>query len=70
MISELNIYGMYVPPMLLWFGEALLLSVLLRRLLGWFGWYRFVWHRPLFDLASLVVLLGGVVAAHARWLPQ
>ncbi|HEY2621771.1 MAG TPA: DUF1656 domain-containing protein [Acetobacteraceae bacterium] len=53
MISELNIYGMYVPPMLLWFGG-----------------YRFVWHRPLFDLALLVVLLGGVVAAHARWLPQ
>jgi hypothetical protein len=69
-ISELNIYGMLIPPMLLWFGEALLISALLRRILGWLGAYRFVWHRPLFDLALLVILLGGVVAAHARWLPQ
>ena len=69
MISELNIYGMFVPPMLLWFGVALLVSALLRRVLGWFGCYRFVWHRPLFDLALLVILLGGVVAVQARWLP-
>jgi Protein of unknown function (DUF1656) len=67
MISEVNIYGMFVSPMLLWVGAALLLSALVRRALAWSGFYRFVWHRPLFDLALLVILLGGVVAVQARW---
>jgi hypothetical protein len=70
MISEINIYGMFVSPMLLWVGATLLISALVRRTLDWFGFYRFVWHRPLFDLALLVILLGGVVAAQARWLAQ
>jgi hypothetical protein len=30
--------------------------------LAWTGFYRFVWHRPLFDLALYVVLLGVVVS--------
>jgi Protein of unknown function (DUF1656) len=67
MISEVNIYGMFVSPMLLWVGAALVTSALVRRVLGWLGFYRFVWHRPLFDLALLVILLGGVVAVQARW---
>jgi hypothetical protein len=68
MISEVNIYGMFVSPMLLWVGAALLISSMVRRALGWLGLYRFVWHRPLFDLALLVILLGGVVAVQAQWL--
>ena len=67
MISEVNIYGLFVSPMLLWVGAALLLSAVVRRLLAWLGFYRFVWHRPLFDLALLVILLGGVVAIQSRW---
>jgi hypothetical protein len=39
----------------------------LRRLLRWIGFYRFVWHRPLFDFALLVIVLGAVVAAATRW---
>jgi hypothetical protein len=68
MISEVNVYGMFVSPMLLWVGATLLISALVRRALDWLGFYRFVWHRPLFDLALLVILLGGVVAVQARWL--
>jgi uncharacterized protein DUF1656 len=68
MISEVDVYGMFVSPMLLWVGAALVLSALFRHALGWLGLYRFVWHRPLFDLALLVIVLGGVVAVHAQWL--
>ena len=32
----------------------------------WSGFYRFVWHRPLFDLALYVVLLGAVVFSGHR----
>jgi hypothetical protein len=70
MISEVDVYGMLVTPMLLWVGAALAVSALVRRALDRLGIYRFVWHRPLFDLALLVIVLGGVVALQARFLPQ
>ena len=68
MISEADVYGLLVAPMLLWIGAAMVLSAVVRRALGWLGFYRFVWHRPLFDLALLVLLVGGIVAFQARWL--
>ena len=68
MISEADVYGLLVAPMLLWVGVAMVLSAVVRRVLGWLGFYRFVWHRPLFDLALLVLLVGGIVAFQARWL--
>ena len=67
MIGEIDIYGVFVPPLLLWVGAALPLLALLRRLLARLGFYRFVWHRPLFDFALLVIVLGGVVALTSRW---
>lgn len=58
MIGEINIYGILFPPLLIWIGMALLLSAGLRRVLAALGIYRFVWHRPLFDLCLLVLLTG------------
>ena len=48
--------------MLLWAAIALGLSAVLRRVLAAIGFYRFVWHRALFDLAVTVLLLWGTVA--------
>lgn len=67
MTGEIDLYGVFVPSLLLWLGAALPLTAVLRRLLARFGFYRFVWHRPLFDLALLVSMLGGVVAVAGRW---
>jgi hypothetical protein len=67
MIGEVDLYGVFVAPLLLWLLLALPLTALLRRLLERLGAYRLVWHRPLFDLALLVCVLGGVVAAARRW---
>jgi len=58
MIGEINFCGVLFPPLLVWAGVALLLSMLLRRLLAAAGIYRFIWHRPLFDLSLLVILTG------------
>ena len=58
MSGEINIYGVLFPPLLIWIGIALLLSALLRRALAALGVYRFVWHRPLFDICLLVLLTG------------
>jgi hypothetical protein len=67
MIGEIDVYGVFVPPLLLWVGAALPLTAVLRRLLRLAGFYRFVWHRPLFDFALLVIVLGAIVAGTAHW---
>jgi hypothetical protein len=67
MMGEIDLYGVFVPSLLLSLGAALPLTAWLRRLLRWSGFYRFVWHRPLFDLALLVMVLGAVVALGTHW---
>jgi hypothetical protein len=67
MIGEIDVYGVFVPPLLLWVVAALPLTAVLRRALRWLGFYRLVWHRPLFDFALLVIVLGAVAAASTRW---
>ena len=67
MIGEVDVSGVFVPSLLLWVGAALPLTAVLRRVLRWCGFYKFVWHRPLFDLALLVIVLGAVVALANRW---
>ncbi len=67
MIGEIDIYGVLFPPLLVWLALALVLSALLRRLLAGAGLYRFVWHRPLFDLSLLVILTGLISLAMTRF---
>jgi len=67
MSSEVDVYGVFVPTLLVCLGATLPLTAGLRRLLRWCGFYSLVWHRPLLDLALLVIVLGAVVAASTRW---
>jgi len=69
MIGEFDIYGVYFPAFAVFAGIAFLLQIALKRLLDVSGVYRFVWHRPLFDLALYVVLLAAVTAAGTVVLP-
>lgn len=68
MIGEINVYGVFASPLLVWVAASLPLTALLRRLLRMVGFYQFVWHRPLFDFALLVIVLGAVAAIATRWL--
>jgi hypothetical protein len=67
MPGEIDVYGVFIPPLLVCVGAALPLTAAIRRLLRRFGFYRLVWHRPLFDFALLVIVLGAVVAVSTRW---
>ena len=69
MIGEFDIYGVYFPAFAVFAAIAFVLQVVIKRFLDAYGVYRFVWHRPLFDLAMYVVLLGVVTAAAAIILP-
>jgi Protein of unknown function (DUF1656) len=66
MIGEIDVYGVFVSPLLIWVVITLPLVALLRRRLAQAGFYRFVWHRPLFDLALLIIVIGVVVAVTSR----
>jgi hypothetical protein len=68
-IGEFDIYGVYFPAFAVFAAIALLLQIVINRLLAAFGFYRLVWHRALFDLATYVILLGVVTAAGASILP-
>ncbi|MER2264489.1 DUF1656 domain-containing protein [Methylobacterium oxalidis] len=63
MSGELDICGVFVPSLAAAMLGAFLLCLILRRVLARAGFYRLVWHRPLFDLALYVVLLGCIVSA-------
>jgi hypothetical protein len=65
-IGEFDIYGVYFPAFAVFAAIAFLLQVVIKWLLDASGFYRFVWHRALFDLAIYVILLGVVTAAGAN----
>lgn len=65
MIGEIDIYGVYFPVFVVFAAIAFLLLLVVKRLLDAGGIYRFVWHRPLFDIAIYVILLGVVTVAGA-----
>ena len=68
MIGEANIYGVYVPVLLVWAVVALVISLPVRWVLSRLGAYRLVWHRGLFDSCLVVILWAGVAAtAGALW---
>lgn len=60
MTNELDLYGVYVPGLLVVMLASLVVTSIVRRALAWCGVYAFVWHRGLFDIALYVVLLGAV----------
>jgi hypothetical protein len=62
MIHEIDLFGVFLPDLLVWIVVAFFLNIPLRHLLSWLGVYRLVWHRPLFDTAVYILLLGGTVA--------
>ncbi|CAG9167734.1 DUF1656 domain-containing protein [Cupriavidus pampae] len=59
--GEINVYGVFVPVLLLWMLIAFAVMSVLRAVFVRVGFYRLVWHRSLFNLALYVIILGGVV---------
>jgi hypothetical protein len=66
MIGEVDIFGVFVPALLVLMFVAYLINLVLRTLLARTGFYRFVWHRAIFDLGIYVLVLGLVVIVSHR----
>jgi hypothetical protein len=56
-----DLFGFYLPPLVLWSLLALLPHVLIRVGLRGVGFYRAVWHPALFDIALYVVILSSTI---------
>ncbi len=67
MFGEFDIYGVFVPALLVWMLVALGLTAVMRGMLAMTRFYLQVWHRSLFNFAMYVIVLGIVVklAHHA-----
>ena len=63
MIKEINLDGILLPPLMGYALAASLLWLVLRFGLTRAGFYRFVWHPPLFNTALYVILLSIIVVA-------
>jgi len=63
MNGETSIGGVFVPTLMIWCLLAMFITILVRRLLLIIGFYRFVWHQALFDLAMFVVIWGALAAS-------
>lgn len=68
MIGEFDVYGVFVPALLVWGLIALMLSRVARAILARIGFYRLVWHRPLVDLSLFVIILAVVTAVLPHWI--
>ncbi|MEW6340494.1 MAG: DUF1656 domain-containing protein [Pseudomonadota bacterium] len=66
MIGEIDIFGVFVPSVLVLMFVAYLINLVLRKLLAGIGFYRFVWHRAIFDLSIYVLVLGLVAIVSHR----
>ncbi|OWV82900.1 hypothetical protein ATY81_13620 [Rhizobium sp. R72] len=60
MRPDIDIYGIFIPTLGAIALVAYLLNAILRRVLASVGFYRLVWHRPLFDTAMYFCLLGAI----------
>ena len=69
MIGEIDIYGVFLPAVLVLMLVSYLFCLVITRVFARVGLYRFVWHRSIFDLAIYVIVLGVVVIVSHRLIP-
>jgi len=57
MLKEVDICGVFVAPFTVYLFTALLIFLPVRMLFDRYAIQRWVWHRPLFDIAIFVIIL-------------
>ncbi|WP_454813586.1 DUF1656 domain-containing protein [Labrys neptuniae] len=67
MNADIDIFGVYVPSLMILALVAIIANLLIRSALARAGVYRLVWHRSLFDLALFVIVLSGLFSIFQRF---
>ena len=65
--TEINLFGIYVAPIVLIMAVAWVVHLLVRRAGDRFGLTSLVWHPALFELALYVIIVSSIVLVIARW---
>jgi hypothetical protein len=65
--TEINLFGLYVAPIMLIMAAAWVVYVIIRRIGDRFGLPAHVWHPALFELALYVIIVSLIVIVMARW---
>ncbi len=60
---EVDIFGVYVAPIVPMMIAALAVTVALRRLAVAVGLFRWIWHPALFEMSVYVIVLSAIVVA-------
>jgi hypothetical protein len=60
-LDTFDFFGFYLPAPLLWAAFALFPCAMICWGLQRAGFYRFVWHRALFNMVLYVIILGGMI---------
>ena len=69
MTLETDLFGVFFSGALTAASLAMLPLLALRRLLQWAGFYRFVWHRHLVDLAIFTILWAAAAEILSIFIP-
>jgi len=56
-MKETDFFSVFLSPFLFWSLASFAILWCLRLVLSWTGFYRYVWHRSLFDISLYVVIL-------------
>jgi hypothetical protein len=67
--NEINLFGLYVAPIMLIMGVAWVAYLAVRRVGDRFGLTRRIWHPAFFELALYVIIVSSIVLMIARWSP-
>jgi len=59
--SEVDLFGVYVAPISVMMVAAWVVLIALRRVAGYFGLLRYVWHPALFVISVYLILLSSLV---------
>jgi hypothetical protein len=65
--TEINLFGIYVAPIVLIMAVAWVVYLLVRRAGDRFGLTSLVWHPALFELALYVIIVSSIVVMIERW---
>ena len=60
-LSEINLLGVYVAPIVVIMAAAWILLLSVRRVAVLFGLSQYVWHPALFSLAIYVIFVSSIV---------
>jgi hypothetical protein len=61
MLTEINVMGIYVAPIVIYALVTIPIFLICRWVLGMIGLWRFVWHPALFEIGLFISILSLVV---------